>query len=135
MYGLPQAGTLANEQLTEYLALYGYFPTRCTPRLWQHTTRDIQFTLVVDDFGIKYTNKVDVLNLLNAIQEKYAVSEDWEGKLYCGLTLDWDYVLEKVDISMPRYIKAALHKFHHPKRVRPEYTPYRWNKPIYGTHP
>eukprot|EP00957_Ditylum_brightwellii_P166532 12676359-Ditylum_brightwellii.AAC.1 len=59
MYGLPQAGKLANEQLTKHLALYGYYRVRHMPELWQHTTRDIRFTLVVDDFGVKYSNKKD----------------------------------------------------------------------------
>eukprot|EP00957_Ditylum_brightwellii_P037850 2862750-Ditylum_brightwellii.AAC.1 len=57
MCGLPQAGKLANEQLTKHIALYGYYPVRHTPGLWRHTSRDIRFTLVVDDFGVKYTIK------------------------------------------------------------------------------
>eukprot|EP00957_Ditylum_brightwellii_P034653 2626903-Ditylum_brightwellii.AAC.1 len=88
VYGLPQAGKLANEQFIKHLALYGYYPVRHTPGLWRHTTIDIQFTLVVDDFGVKYTNKEDVHHLLWALKDKYMVSEDWKGKLYCGFTLD-----------------------------------------------
>ena len=33
MYGLPQAGRLANEQLQEYLEPFGYTPTKRTPGL------------------------------------------------------------------------------------------------------
>eukprot|EP00957_Ditylum_brightwellii_P173101 13178465-Ditylum_brightwellii.AAC.1 len=135
MYSLPQAGKLANEQLTEHLSLYGYYHVRHMPGLWQHTTRDIQFTLVVDDFGVKYTNKDDVQHLMQVLRDKYIVSEDWEGKLYYGLTLDWNYTLGTVDISMPGYIKAALHKFQHPTPTLPEYAPYKWNKQLYGKHP
>eukprot|EP00957_Ditylum_brightwellii_P084170 6399304-Ditylum_brightwellii.AAC.1 len=69
MYGVPQAEKLANEELTEHLALYGYCPVWHTPGLWQHTTRDIRFTLVVDDFGEKYTNKEDVQHLLQALRD------------------------------------------------------------------
>jgi hypothetical protein len=36
MYGLPQAGKLANQQLTTHLAKYGYKPTEHTPGLWRH---------------------------------------------------------------------------------------------------
>jgi hypothetical protein len=57
MYGLPQAGRLANDRLTTFLAGHGYQPTPITPGLWKHNTRDISFTLVVDDFGVKYKDK------------------------------------------------------------------------------
>jgi hypothetical protein len=30
-------------------------------------------------------------HLLNALKEDYEVTEDWAGKLYCGISLDWDY--------------------------------------------
>jgi hypothetical protein len=57
MYGLPQAGILANKLLARRLAIHGYHQTKFTPGLWRHITRPIQFTLVVDDFGVKYVGK------------------------------------------------------------------------------
>jgi hypothetical protein len=57
MYGLPQAGILTNQLLARRLAIHGYHQTKFTPGLWQHVTRPIQFTLVVDDFGIEYVGK------------------------------------------------------------------------------
>eukprot|EP00957_Ditylum_brightwellii_P135623 10341897-Ditylum_brightwellii.AAC.1 len=75
MYGLPQARKLANEQLTNHLALYGYYPVRHTPGLWQHTTMNIQFTSVVDDFGMKYTNKEDVKHFLQALEGNSLLGE------------------------------------------------------------
>ena len=36
MYGLPQAGLLANNQLTERLEPKGYYQCRHTPGLWRH---------------------------------------------------------------------------------------------------
>ena len=54
MYGLPKAGILANKLLKKRLAKYGYFEMPHTPGLWKHVSRPIAFTLVVDDFGIKY---------------------------------------------------------------------------------
>ena len=36
MYGLPQAGKLAHDQLKAHLAKYGYHPCRLTPGLWKH---------------------------------------------------------------------------------------------------
>ena len=54
MYGLPQAGLLANELLEKQLQEHGYKQREIIPGLWKHDTRDITFTLVVDDFGVKY---------------------------------------------------------------------------------
>jgi hypothetical protein len=57
MYGLPQAGILANELLQQSLAQDGYRPTRHTHGLWTHDTRPITFSLLVDNFGIKYVGQ------------------------------------------------------------------------------
>jgi hypothetical protein len=57
MYGLPQAGILANQILACRLAIHGYHETKFTPGLWLHVMRPIQFTLVVDDFGVQYVGK------------------------------------------------------------------------------
>ena len=92
IYGLPQAGKLANDYLRKKLAPHGYFEVKHTPGLWKHITRNIQFTLVVDDFGVKYTKKADADHLLGILNKEFtAVSTDWEGKLYCGITLEWNY--------------------------------------------
>jgi hypothetical protein len=53
MYGLPQAGILANELLQHNLTKDGYRPTTHTHGLWTHDTRPISFSLVVDNFGVK----------------------------------------------------------------------------------
>ena len=92
IYGLPQAGKLANEFLRKKLAPHGYYEVKHTPGLWKYITRPIQFTLVVDDFGVKYTRKKDAEHLLGILEKEFtAVSTDWDGALYCGITLDWDY--------------------------------------------
>ena len=54
MYGLPQAGLIANQQLKKRLNEHGYHQRKLVPGLWKHDTQPIQFTLVVDDFGVKY---------------------------------------------------------------------------------
>jgi hypothetical protein len=54
MYGLRQAGLLANQLLQTRVAPFGYYPARHTPGLWLHKTRPIAFSLVVDNFAIKY---------------------------------------------------------------------------------
>ena len=57
IYGLPQAGALANKLLKENLKPHGYYEVEHTPGLWRHKRRPILFSLIVDDFGIKYVGK------------------------------------------------------------------------------
>jgi hypothetical protein len=132
MYGLPQAGRLANDRLIAFLAPKGYAPVPITHGLWKHNASDLMFTLVVDDFGIKFTNTADAEHLMTTLKELYTVSEDWDGAKYCGLTLNWDYTNRTVDISIPGYIERALQRFQHPTPSRPEHAPHAWQKPIYG---
>ena len=54
MYGLPQAGKFANDKLKQHLAKFGYNPAPIPLGLWWHQTRLLQFSLVADDFGVKY---------------------------------------------------------------------------------
>ena len=86
MYGLPQAGRLANDQLVTKLAAHGYEPCPLTHGLWRHTTRHTIFSLVVDDFGVRYSTRADAEHLIAALKENYQVSLDWTGERYCGLT-------------------------------------------------
>ena len=100
MYGLKQAGIIAHKSLIHHLAPFGYHPYCHTPSLWQHETRDTIFTLVVENFAIKYTYLENAKHLLNALQAKYTISEYWEEKLYIGITLKWDYIKRTVEHSM-----------------------------------
>ena len=50
------------------------------PGLWKHDTRPIHFTLVVDDFVVKYTQQEDVDHLKNVIEQDYTVTVDWTEK-------------------------------------------------------
>jgi hypothetical protein len=123
MYGLPQAGILAYNQLVTHLAHYGYAPCTHTPGLWTRKTSDATFCLVVDDFGIKYTNRCDAEHLLTALQAFYFVTTDWTGSLYLAMTIDWDYRNHTVDISMPGYVTKALDRFQHNACGRAQHPP------------
>jgi hypothetical protein len=76
MYGLNQAGRLANQLLQTRLAPFGYYPARHTPGLWLYKTRPISFTLVVDDFAVKYVGKQHVEHLRNALLRTYELTTD-----------------------------------------------------------
>ena len=57
MYGLPQAGIIAQKLHQERLAKVGYHQRKIIPGLWTHKMRNICFPLVVDDIAIKYTKR------------------------------------------------------------------------------
>ena len=81
MYGLPQAGILAEKQLIHFLGSYGYAPVRHTPGLWRHSWRPISFCLVIDDFGVKYIGKEHADHLIQCLRNHYQeVDIDWGGK-------------------------------------------------------
>jgi hypothetical protein len=69
---------------------------------------------------------------MECIKKNYNISSDWKGIAYCGLTLEWDYKNGTVDLSMPGYIKAALHKYQHAAPTRTGHAPHTWNPPVYG---
>ena len=132
MPGLNQAGRLASNRLTKNLARNGYAPVPHTPSLWRHHTSDLVFSLVVNDFVIKYTRKADADHLLKSLWEDYEITEDWTGEKYLGLTLKWDYVNKNVSVSMPGYVKAALLKFQREATNETQDALHRWNQPTYG---
>ena len=133
MYDLPQAGILTNQLLEKCLAKKGYYQCQHTPGLWRHVWRSIIFCLVVDDFGIKVTHKSDMIHLNEALEEHYTVAVNWEGTLFCGVKLTWDYINRHVNTHMPRYIPKALTKYQHPHPTTPYHPPYKSAPIQYGT--
>ncbi len=102
--------------------------------LWKHESQPLTFTLVVDNFGVKYENKEDVDHLIASIKSTYKLTEDWTGNLYCGISLDWDYVNRTVDISMPGYIKKKLQEYNHMLPEQMQAYPYTPAPKKYGAH-
>ena len=132
MYGLPQAGIIAQQLLEERLAKVGYHQSKIVPGLWTHETRDICFTLVVDDFAIKYTKKEDVQHLINTIQKDYNITVHWDATKYIGLTVEWDYTNRKVYLHMPGYLDKALLRFKHKMSKTKQNSPHPHVAPQYG---
>jgi hypothetical protein len=71
-------------------------------------------------------------HLIKCIKEKYKLTEDWSGDLYCGIKLHWDYIARTVDISMPGYIKKLLQKYKHKMPTKPQHCPYTPAPKQYG---
>ena len=84
MYGLPQEGLLAQELLEQRLHKQGYTKSKVTPCFWTHEWQPISFTLLVDDFGVKYVGKEHADHLVRLLKENYEISKDWAGKNTLG---------------------------------------------------
>ena len=52
-------------------------------------------------------------HLVKKFEEFYVVEKDWEGKKYCRITLDFDYIKRQVHLSMPGYCDEGLQRFRH----------------------
>jgi hypothetical protein len=91
MHRLPQARIIAQDLLQARLAKVGYHQSKIIPGLWTHKTRKTCFTLVVDNFAIKYTSMEDAQHLIDALKQDYTITIDWDATKYIGLTLKRDY--------------------------------------------
>jgi hypothetical protein len=132
MYGLPQAGILANKLLKKCLAKHGYFEQPHTPGLLSHVSRPIWFNLAVDDFGIKYISDNTLQQLYNSLRtESYDIVEDRTGDLYCGINLEWNYAKGYVDLSMSKYVMKQLTRYAHPAPLKPQHCPFAPNPVTY----
>ena len=132
MYGFPQTGWVVHYTRVKHLEPYGYYPSRKKLGLWKHNSQPINLFLVVDDFGVKYSGKGHALNLKAELEDKYKVTLDWKGKLYIGIALKWDHEKGTVQLSIPGYVRVALHSFRHKKPKIPQESSYPWIQPIYG---
>jgi hypothetical protein len=61
--------------------------------------------------------------LITCLKEKYKLTEDWLGDLYCGIKLDWNYDKHTLLMSIPGYIKKQLLKYKHAVQ-RVQHCPY-----------
>ena len=132
VYGLKQAGKLANDLLTERLAAHGYYQCATTPGLWRHKWRPIMFVLIVDDFGIEYCDRRHAEHLLTALQETYKVTTDWTGTKFAGIDIAWDYKLRTCRLTMNAYIADVLLKYGHTKLAKPQHAPHKHREIVYG---
>ena len=131
MYGLKKAGIIAKQEIQQNMSAYGYRPVQCTPGLWKHDNKDTIFSLVLDDFLVQYSSDVDAEHFIHALRQKYTITVDRKAKRNIGINLKLDYSKHTVDLSMPYYVKHALHKFQHLLPSLPEHSPYVHNAPIY----
>lgn len=110
LYGLPHAGKIAQDELITHLAKHGYHQTNTTC-LFRHATNGNTFTLIVDDFGIKYSNPESANHLIACLRERYPITLQWAATKYLGLTLRFDPIKRLVGLSIPGHIDKILKRF------------------------
>jgi hypothetical protein len=76
MYGLKQAGLLANHILQNSLAPFGYYPARPKTCLWLHKTIPVVSSLIVDDFTVKYVGNKNAARLWDPLLRRYKLTTD-----------------------------------------------------------
>lgn len=111
IYGLPQAGLIAQKRLNKLLAEHGYHTFENTPGLYHHETRPTFFTLVVDDFLMACKSDDDRDHLLDVLRLLYEVKVDYNAQKYVGITIRHDLANHRLEISVPGYIANALERF------------------------
>ena len=110
MYGLLQAGLLAQQRLIAHLANHGYHEIFTSCLFW-HTSNGTAFTLVVDDYGIKYSSKAGADHLICTLQLLYVITINWTGSSYIGFTIVFNNTSRQVSLTMPGYISKVLEQF------------------------
>ena len=102
-----------------------------TNGLFTHVLRDISFTLVINNFGIKFTIKQDCDYLIKMMREKYKFKVNYEAKQYIKIHLQWDYVKREVVCSMEGYVTKALEELEHIFPKKHFYRPSNTRPPTY----
>ena len=85
--------------------------------------------LIVDDFGLEYVRKQEADHLASVLKNHHDISQDWEGKKFEGIDLDWNYAIKNCDrtccLYMKNYIKILLVKMNHTMPHKPQITPHK----------
>ena len=131
MYRLKEAGIIAYNTFFSNMSPFGYrFDPICLG-IWKHDTYPTSFNLTVDNFEINYFNTDNMVRLLGSKHHNYIVSAELSGSQYCGPTINWNYHVVYVEISMPRYIENSFTDSS-TALSKPQYSPHKYTCPTYG---
>jgi len=89
MYGLKQAGLLANERIVEHLAKYGYIISKYAPCQFVSKDKSTAFCLMVDDLLIKVI-KTNHEHLYACLRVFYEITTDDTGSKYINIEMRRD---------------------------------------------
>jgi len=136
VYGLPQAGLIAHNDLVQHLGTFGYHPAPHTSCLFLHVSRPLMFTLVVDDFLFKATGpdrREHIDHFLDALKAKYDITTDLSTRLrYIGMTIDYDQAARTITTSVPNYVANALDTLGVARGTRRTDSALLYEPPAYG---
>ena len=78
------------------------------------------------------------LHLKSTLLEHYEITEDWEGKKFAGINLEWNYAPEHAkcscQISIKNYIRELLARVGHPTPTKPQLSPHKHREINYGAN-
>jgi len=124
---------LDNLRLREKLKPTGFYEVAHTPGPWKHKRHPIQFSLIVDNFGVKYVGKEHMEYLIISLQKDYSrIKVDLKEELYAGINLKWNYKEKWLDASMSEYASKLRQHFSHKMTKVPQHSPHKAPKKIYG---
>ena len=87
IYGLKEAGILANQELVKHMAPFGYNPVQHTPGIWVHDSRK-KVSLVVDDLCVQYCSTEDVDHFFKALRSKDLITFKISATVYILIQLE-----------------------------------------------
>ena len=134
LYGHPASGRLSFLKLKGILEEGGFYEDLEVDCLFKHRTRNIMFTLIVDDMGIKYAKQEDLDYLVSIIEPHWKLKVDLTGSKFIGMHLAWQYdrPVPRVIIYNPTVVRDALARFAPGKKMRGASTPSPYTQPVYG---
>ena len=132
LYGLKQAGILSQQRLVDLLSKRGYHQAKNTPCLFTHENNGTAFSLVVDDFLVKYKDETTAKHFIDTLEELYTLKVDKSDKQkYIGITINYNRKYKYIDLSMPGYVDKAMKRFQKTD-IRGVDSPIIYVPPIYG---
>lgn len=132
IFGLPQSGRIAQDDLIPRLAAAGYHQFAHTPMVFSNASRSVMFSLVVDDFGISSKSTADTEHLLGVLRASYQITYDPTGRKYLGMRIRQDHKRRAIYVDMPGYVQDACAEFKVKRPTKPVRTPLPYNRPNYG---
>ena len=134
LYGHAVAGRLSNQELVKILKIAGYHESDLVPCLFKHETRNVTFSLIVDDLGVKYTNFDDIQHLIDSISPRWKVKLNKSGDKYIGMNLKWDYnpINPSLEISSVDTAPKSFARFDKDNTIKRRKMPSKYTPPLYG---
>jgi hypothetical protein len=103
-----------------------------SPHAWTLSTQNaFAFSLIVDNFAVKYVGKQHVDHLRTALLQSYELKPYWAAKVNSCMYLNWDYKNRKCYISTPGYVSNVLSKCQHYAPKHQQHTPSIYVTPVY----